>query len=313
MKSILAIGECMMELSHHSDNLLKRSFAGDTYNALVYAKRYNKKLDCKYLTAIGEDAISGEMLNVLRQHDLNSQCVIASTNATIGIYAIHTDSNGERSFSYWRNQSAATQMMKLMSLEQMVSKIGHVDSVFFSGITLGILSDEDKHLLLSLINTLRENGSQIVFDPNYRPAMWRGTIHATQWINLAYGHSDIVLPGIEEHQTLFNHQSPIQIMQHCQDLNVKEIVVKCGELGTYVYQYGELIFHQPFIPAEQQVDSTAAGDSFAGTYLAARLSGFDIEGALIDAANIARQVVQHTGAIINQKNYQSVATLTSST
>ncbi|MCL1046028.1 sugar kinase [Shewanella electrodiphila] len=308
MKSILAIGECMMELIEKSDSLLNRSFAGDTYNALVYAKRYNSETDCRYFTAVGDDATSITMLSEWKKHNLNTDCALISTSATIGIYAISTDDTGERSFSYWRSQSAATQMMRLKPLPELINQIGHADIAFFSGISLGILSDEDKGLLLELTKRLQENGTKIAFDPNYRPAMWNGPEHAIHWLELAYQHCDIALPGIEEHELLLGHTSPIKIMQYCQSLGAKEIIVKCGNDGTFVYECGELIAHQAFVAAPVQIDSTAAGDSFAGTYLAARNIGCDIETALIDACSVAREVVQHKGAILDIDVYAAINT-----
>jgi 2-dehydro-3-deoxygluconokinase len=46
------------------------------------------------------------------------------------------------------------------------------------------------------------------------------------------------------------------------------------------------------------VDTTAAGDSFAAAYLAARLAGVDSTAAARAGHQLARTVVQHPGAII---------------
>ena len=39
MTRVIAIGECMVELSAAGDGLLRRRFAGDAYNTAVYLKR----------------------------------------------------------------------------------------------------------------------------------------------------------------------------------------------------------------------------------------------------------------------------------
>ncbi|WP_299570961.1 sugar kinase [uncultured Shewanella sp.] len=308
MKSILAIGECMMELTEHSESLLKRAFAGDTYNALVYAKHYNANIDCQFFTAVGDDATSGAMRKAWQKQCINDQAVLTIDTATVGIYAIATDDAGERSFSYWRKDSAAAHMMRVVAVEALVSRIGSVDIVFFSGISLGILADEDKHLMMQLIQALRQKGALVAFDPNYRQAMWQSVSHAKTWFDIAYQHCDIALPGIEEHDVLYGQQTAIEVMLHCQSLGAKEIIVKSGLDGTYAYECGELIAHQPFDPAPIQVDSTAAGDSFAGTYLASRSCEHDIETALGEACLVAREVVQHKGAILAADIYQEIKT-----
>jgi 2-dehydro-3-deoxygluconokinase len=54
----------------------------------------------------------------------------------------------------------------------------------------------------------------------------------------------------------------------------------------------------PAVRVERVVDTTAAGDSFAGAYLAARLSGASAADAAVAGARLAAQVIQHRGAII---------------
>ncbi|WP_084627895.1 PfkB family carbohydrate kinase [Elstera litoralis] len=46
------------------------------------------------------------------------------------------------------------------------------------------------------------------------------------------------------------------------------------------------------------VDTTAAGDSFAAGYLAARLGGASVHAAALAAHRLASIVIQHPGAII---------------
>jgi 2-dehydro-3-deoxygluconokinase len=48
----------------------------------------------------------------------------------------------------------------------------------------------------------------------------------------------------------------------------------------------------------QVVDTTAAGDSFAGAYLAARLTGATPAAAALAGNQLAAVVIQHRGALI---------------
>lgn len=302
MSSILIIGECMLELRTDSDNCLVKSFAGDTYNTAVYAKRYFPEADMFYLTAVGKDPFSAEMLDVWRSEGVNPLYVETSETKQIGIYSISTDDEGERSFSYWRKESAATELMQILDFDKLAEN--NFDMVYFSGISLAIYSDEDKQKLIDLVQLLKSKGSKIAFDPNYRPKMWKDNTHAVEWLEKAYSCSDIVLPGLEDHEDLLGQNTRDAVRNYISsEFSVGEQVIKCGKDGVYTFDENDNSYHLPFTPAKKQVDSTSAGDSFAGTYLAARLKGESIQDAMQNAANVASIVVQHPGAIIDKKHF----------
>lgn len=301
---MLVIGECMMELRNQSSTSLVKSFAGDTYNTAVYAKRFAPSTSVSYLSAVGQDIFSAEMIAVWQSEGLSAEFVAKSTELPLGVYAISTDAHGERSFTYWRKNSAASQMMKLIDTDNVLANANTIDTVYFSGISLAILSDEDKGALIEFVSALRAKGARVAFDPNYRPKMWNSLEHAVLWTEKAYAISDIVFPGLEDHQDMFNQQTKEEIFSYFEQFSANEIVVKCGSDGVYGLDNG-VKSHLPFTPAPKQVDSTAAGDSFAGTYLGARSLGKNVADSVIEAAKIASLVVQHPGAIIDKEVYAS--------
>ena len=60
-------------------------------------------------------------------------------------------------------------------------------------------------------------------------------------------------------------------------------------------------------PVKKVVDTTAAGDSFNGGYLAARLGGIAPAQAVKFAARLAGFVVEHTGAIVGKEHFNGFA------
>lgn len=301
-RSLLVIGECMMELSGEG-NSYARAFAGDTYNCAVYAKRRHEDIDVQILTAIGSDPVSQAMVAQWDRDHIGHSLVMTSESAHPGIYAISTDDDGERSFTYWRRDSAATEFMSLMS-EDTRRGIGQFDWIFFSGITLAILSDEDKAAFIDLIAACREQGKTIAFDPNYRAVLWRNTDHATRWLTEAYRLTDVALPGLADHNEIFGHRSSEDVRAFLQDLRIGEIVLKADTAGIYGYLRGQDPVHLATTAERNPKDTTGAGDSFAGTYLAERLVGVSMPDAIRSAIRMARLVVQHHGAIIDRVLYR---------
>lgn len=306
MVNLLALGEGMLELKFDQQGRLINKFAGDTLNAAIYAKRWSNKLTVQFFSAIGQDTFSNHMVDYLTSENINTKSLLRSLNNNIGIYAIETDEHGERSFNYWRKDSAATQMMKMLKVTGGAEALPASEIIFFSGISLAILSDEDKEYLFDVIQTMKQNGSKIAFDPNYRAKMWRDEEHAIEWFTKAFKISDIVLPGLDEQQDLFNQASVKDVKSFMFDLGVNEVIIKAGKEGVYGFNADGDNCHIAFNPAPQQIDSTAAGDSFAGTYLSSRLSGDSIEQAIINADSVAREVVQHRGAIIDEEIYNQI-------
>ncbi len=302
-KSLLVIGECMMELSGEGSSY-QRTFAGDTYNSAVYAKRRHDAIDVQILTTIGSDPISAAMQAQWNRDHIGHRLVTISKQAHPGIYAITTDEHGERSFTYWRKDSAATELVTLMG-QDIEQQLAQFDTLYFSGITLAILTDADKAGFLALIAKLKTHGCSIAFDPNYRAALWRDKDQAIDWLTQAYRLADIALPGLADHQEIYGHQNADEVRAFLQNINVGEIIVKADEAGIVGYLLGQEPVHQSITAQANPKDTTGAGDSFAGTYLAERIVGTAMADALKSAADVASLVVQHRGAIIDASLYRN--------
>ncbi len=116
MKKCVAVGECMLELSELCDGIGWRlAHAGDTFNTTLYLRRLG--VDAAYLTALGSDRFSAEMLQSWREEGIDTSLVLTAPDRLPGLHAISTDAHGERSFFYWRENSAARQLFALEGIE----------------------------------------------------------------------------------------------------------------------------------------------------------------------------------------------------
>ena len=292
------IGECMVELSAVENGLLQKSFAGDVFNSAVYMKRIiQDRCDVSVLTAIGKDKISCEMEAFFKHHGLETSTVLKSSGGTVGLYLISTDYEGERSFSYWRENSLARRLMTILEKEKIKICDYQADLIFFTGISLAILDKESREKLLMQLKTARENGAQLAFDPNYRHQLWENKQEAVDWIEEAYQISDFIFPSLDEENSLFSTQSVEDCLHRFTQYEGAEIILKAGDKGMYV-KSGQEIIHLQFTPADKVVDTTAAGDAFDGTYLAMRLNNENIKESATKAASVAAKVVTYPGAIV---------------
>lgn len=304
MASTLIIGESMVELTRHSDDLLKQSFAGDTHSAAVYLKRLTTtSQDVSLLSAVGTDTLSDELLAALNNEGVNTKTVLKHPTRTIGLYLVNTDASGERSFQYWRSHSAAKATMALLEQQPKLKAELKPTTVFFSGITLAILDSQARAQLCQWLEELKNSGSHIVFDPNYRPALWQSEAETKAEYQWAFAISDLVLPGLDDLNKLYQIDTMQAAVTLIQTLTNGEAIIKNGEHGV-TYLNGATQFSVPVAPVEKPVDTTAAGDSFNAALLAARSRGLAPKQAIIYAASVAAIVIQHRGAIIPKAELQ---------
>jgi 2-dehydro-3-deoxygluconokinase len=305
-KKIVLIGECMLELRQSALEVMHTSYAGDTYNTAVYLKRAFVHQQVRFATVLGEDKISQQMTQAFISEGINTDLVYRHNEKHPGVYLIQTDKSGERSFIYWRENSAATTLMDCVD-DAFVQALCTADLVFFSGISLGILKAETRPAFWQMLEKLKQAGVKIAFDPNYRARLWKSEDDARQQFNLAFAASSIVLPGIEDFSMLYGLKDLKQIVAFCQPFNIQELIIKNGPNSVFIYTE-DSEFSLPIEAVKNVVDTTSAGDSFNGVYIGARLQGFDIKQAIELAAKAAGLVIQFPGAIIPNENFSALIT-----
>ena len=292
---LLAIGECMVELMQAEGGLMRKSFAGDTFNTAYYARQFlPADWSVDYFSAVGTDMISDEMLAFMQGHGIGTDHVSRIEGRSPGLYMIHLK-DGERSFSYWRSVSAA----KLLARDgdRLRAAVEASDIVVFSGITLAILPAEDVETLLAELRRARSAGKRVVFDPNIRPRLWddAGRMRAT--ITEGARAATLVMPSLDDETTHFGDASLEETIARYRALGVGELVIKDGPKGATLL-FGDARSHVPSAEAKTIVDTTSAGDSFNGGFLARLATGASPEEAARFAADVAAAVIQHHGALV---------------
>ncbi len=308
MKQIAIIGECMIELNGKPFGSMHQTFGGDTLNAAIYLARSNQahpseaSIQVSYVTALGQDPISQGMLTRWQDEGIDTSRVLRDPQRSPGLYLIQLDEQGERTFLYWRNQSAARYLMQHPDFEQQKQSLTQVDMVMLSGISLAILPDNDRAEMLMLLKELKQNGVEIVFDSNYRPALWPSDDNqqtVKDSYQAMYPLTDLALVTFDDEQLLWGDATPEATIARLSQLGVSKIVVKLGADGCLIGSAGyPAIDTVPTIPVEHVVDTTSAGDSFNGGFLSAYLAGKPMAEACQRGNTLAGIVIQHQGAII---------------
>ncbi|WP_305972579.1 MULTISPECIES: sugar kinase [unclassified Mameliella] len=300
MTRFLSLGEIMIEMAPAPQNpgLFRLGYAGDTFNTAWYARRLLPATwTVSYGTVLGEDAMSDDLARFIGAQGISNDAIRRHPTRTPGLYMIQTR-DGERSFSYWRGQSAAKTLADDPAwLDEIMAER---DVIQFSGITLAILAPEARRTLCAALGRARASGAHVAFDTNLRPALWESAEAMRSGLLMGAAVSDTVLPSFDEEQLAFQDATPDDTLQRYRAAGSSCVVIKNGEAPCHGWseEDGTVTTTPPEVA--KIIDSTAAGDSFGAGFLAARATGASLGTAMSRAAHLAAEVIQHPGALAPQ-------------
>lgn len=304
MKTFISVGECMAELQAANDGLYRLGFAGDTLNTAWYMRALtnSSNVSVEYMTSIGTDQLSQKMLTFLKSGGIGTRFIGEISDRTVGLYLI-TLTGAERNFTYWRNSSAA----RLLAQDEKAlrSTFSNADVIYFSGITLAILSPQHRKIFLSVLRDMKKRNVMIAFDTNTRRRLWPSDAAMKKAMIEAYKVSTLALPTFDDDKALFGDATPADTIRRIAGYGVREIVVKDGEKPCLVFADDQLISIKPEM-VTGVVDTTGAGDSFNGGYLAARLSGKHPAQAAKFAHSVAGRVICGRGALLDMPGFKDL-------
>lgn len=300
-----SIGECMIELAPAEGGLYHRGFAGDTFNTAwtVRALSASEAVTVRYVTAVGDDAISADLRRFIAGAGIDDSAVRVVPGKTAGLYMISLV-GAERSFTYWRETSAA----KLLAADPdaLAAALKGIGTAYLSGITLAILSPEHREALFSALRQLRAAGGRVVFDPNVRLRLWPDAQTARSVTTEGYRNATIALPTYPDERDLFGDASPDAAADRIAALGVEEMVLKDGPEPALVVAGGKRTTVGATAVASP-VDTTGAGDAFNAGYLAARIAGRDPVEAARLAHAVAGRVITVRGALMPMADLSDLA------
>ncbi|OOF59880.1 sugar kinase [Rodentibacter myodis] len=303
MKKIAFIGECMIELNGKPFGEMWQSYGGDTLNSAVYLSRISppESIQVHYVSSLGADKLSGQMRQYWQAEGIHTDWVLKDEKHQPGLYLIQLDEWGERTFLYWRNQSAAHYMVQHTGFPQVLSELQQVEMIYLSGISLAILPKNDRTFLIDQLSILSQKGVQIAFDSNFRPTLWDSLKEAQDCYLQLLPLVNLALVTFDDEQLLWGDHNEQATLSRLHQIGIPKVVVKCGQNGavfsdSQISQYGQVTPEAVL----NVVDTTSAGDSFNAGFLNGYLQDKTLDICCRQGNRIAGIVIQHKGAIIDK-------------
>lgn len=311
MVRIAAIGEVMIELAPFpttdvtDKEVMAIGFAGDTFNTSVYMARAG--VPTEYVTLLGDDPYSEKILDVAHAEGIGTKMIQNMPGRQPGMYLIRNTADGEREFYYWRKEARARELFAdKQSTEALTRELNQCDYVYLSGVTLAIISDHSRFVLLRFLKEYRKQGGKVCFDINYRPRLWDFDQDKAQYVMQAVmENTDIAMLTLDDEALLWGDgsiDSTIKRYAHC---DIQELVLKRGADEVIVYVDGKEM-KVPVAKVDGVIDTTGAGDSFNAGYLSARIQGLPYAQAALHGSHVASIVIRNRGAIVNKDKFEQM-------
>lgn len=262
---VTALGELLVDftengISAQGNTLLEANPGGAPCNVLAMLKNLGKKT--AFIGKIGNDALGKMLKKTVEDQGICIDNLVEDEEIHTTLAFVHSDKDGDRSFSFYRNPGA-----DLMLQWEEINVDFLVNTKIFHFGTLSMTEEEIKNVTKKAVQTAKENGVLISFDPNFRPPLWKDMEDARQQMWYGIGQCDIL--KISDDEILFltgTKDIDEGIARIREKSHAKLICATMGKNGSKVYYKGKTVFGRPFL-RKDTIETTGAGDTFMACVL----------------------------------------------
>ena len=264
---IVALGELLIDftpagISPQGMRLFEQNPGGAPANMLAAAAKFGMKT--AFIGKVGKDMHGDFLKKTLIRAGINTENLIQDEKYFTTLAFVSLRENGEREFSFARKPGADTNLC----MKEIHSEILENTKVFHVG-SLSLTDDPSRTATYEAINIARNSGALISYDPNYRAALWSDPETAQLRMQSLISCVDMMKISDEETELLTPYQDPEEAVQYLLQQGVRLVAVTLGRDGALIGNENGIVKADGF--ASHAVDTTGAGDSFWGGFIASFL------------------------------------------
>lgn len=265
MSKLYSIGELLIDFQSVGVASLKetkefvKKAGGAPANVCVQAQKLGHQT--VYLTKVGDDAFGEFLIETLKNEGVDTTYVSKAKEYETSLAFVSFTPDGEREFSFFRKKAADLYFTEEDFKDVAFSK---GDVLEFGSVALQTEVAKNTHKYL--INKAKESGATICFDPNLRFNLWDDKNELRNVVNEFLEYADVVKVGDEEIDFITNKTGEESIKAIMRP-NVKILVLTKGKDGATIYLKDGRQYSCPGYKVKA-IDTTGAGDSFFGGFIA---------------------------------------------
>lgn len=266
MSKLYSIGELLIDFQSVGTGGLKdtkqfvKNAGGAPANVCVQAVKLGQK--AVYLTKVGGDGFGDFLIEALNGEGVDTSHILRSDKYDTSLAFVSFKEGGEREFSFYR-KAAADLHFTAEEFKDIEFEKG--DILEFGSVALK--TAEAKRAHLALIEKAKKAGATVCFDPNLRFNLWDSASELKDAVNEFLPYADVVKVGADELDFLTGGSIEAVFAG-----GLKILLVTDGGKGAKLYLADGREFACNGYKVKA-VDTTGAGDSFFGGFIAQLMEG----------------------------------------
>lgn len=278
MPQIVTIGEALIDLTQTAEDAAHighyAAFPGGApANVAVAAARLGAK--AAFIGKVGHDAFGASIKRTLIENQVDVTGLYETDRDLTTLAVVSVDAAGERSFAFYRNPGADTQITPEEAVQALRSYDEQPLFLHFGSVIL--TAEPARSATLELAKKARERGVLLSYDPNYRPSLWPDQETAVKWMKEPLPMCHVLKLAEEELELLAGTQdAEAGSLALYKTYGIPLIVITTGASGSF-YRLGSRTGHVASSPV-RVADTNGAGDTFLGALLTRLVLAGGLEG-----------------------------------
>ena len=258
---VIALGELLIDFtmngqSEQGNNMFEACPGGAPCNVLALLNKMGKKT--AFIGKVGKDQFGTLLRETITEAGIDASNLVVDKNVNTTLAFVHTFPDGDREFSFYRNPGADM----MLTADEVNPEVVKDTKIFHFG-TLSMTHDGVREATKKAVETAKENGCLVSFDPNLRPPLWSSLDLAKEQMEYGFGKCDILKISDNEIQFVSGKEDYDEGIAYLQEkYNIPLILLTMGKDGSRAYYKGMRVERPGF--SVKAIETTGAGDTFCG-------------------------------------------------